>query len=228
MRKIGYARVSSVNQKLDRQLGALRAEECNWIYEEKVSGKSLKDRPQLERAIRALGTGDVLVVAEWDRATRSMMDGIAIIDRVLARGALVKVLDKPHLDLTTTMGKGILAFLSAIAQDERERITKRANEGRAAAVARGGPHRSQAQTEPRAAARSLAQAKQGRQLPANSAAVQSVSYDRREAGTGLGTAESTHWSGRSCCTNHRVHWLEPRPRARGVRLAAFNRRTTLS
>ena len=39
---------------------------------------------------------------------------------------------------TTTMGKGILAFLSAIAQDERERITKRANEGRAAAVARGG------------------------------------------------------------------------------------------
>ena len=57
MRKIGYARVSSVNQKLDRQLGALRAEQCNWIYEEKVSGKSLKDRPQLERAIRALGTG---------------------------------------------------------------------------------------------------------------------------------------------------------------------------
>ncbi len=107
-------------------------------YEEKVSGKSLKDRPQLERAIKALGTGDVLVVAEWDRATRSMMDGIAIIDRVLARGALVKVLDKPHLDLTTTMGKGILAFLSAIAQDERERITKRANEGRAAAAARGG------------------------------------------------------------------------------------------
>ena len=138
MRKIGYARVSGVNQKLDRQLGALRAEQCTWIYEEKVSGKSLKDRPQLERAVRALGTGDVLVVAEWDRATRSMMDGIAIIDRVLARGALVKVLDKPHLDLTTTMGKGILAFLSAIAQDERERITKRANEGGAAAVARGG------------------------------------------------------------------------------------------
>ena len=62
---------------------------------------------------------DVLVVAEWDRATRSMMDGIAIIDRVLGRGALVKVLDKPHLDLTGTIGKGLLAFLSAIAQDER-------------------------------------------------------------------------------------------------------------
>ena len=76
MRKIGYARVSSINQKLDRQLGALRAEQCNWIYEEKVSGKSLKDRPQLERAIKSLGTGDVLLVAEWDRATRSMMDAL--------------------------------------------------------------------------------------------------------------------------------------------------------
>ena len=64
-----------------------------------MSARSLKGRPQLEKAIDALGAGDVLVVAEWDRATRSMMDGVAIIDRVLARGALVKVLDKPHLDL---------------------------------------------------------------------------------------------------------------------------------
>jgi len=65
------------------------------------------------------------------------MDGIAITDRVLARGALVKVLDKQHLDLTSTIGKGLLAFLSAIAQDERKRITKRAGEGRAAAGAAG-------------------------------------------------------------------------------------------
>jgi DNA invertase Pin-like site-specific DNA recombinase len=138
MRKIGYARVSSASQSLERQLGALRAERCDVIYQEKVTGRSLKGRPQLEKAIDALGTGDVLVVAEWDRATRSMMDGIAIIDRVLARGALVKVLDKPHLDLTSTIGKGLLAFLSAIAQDERERIATRANDGRAAAKARVG------------------------------------------------------------------------------------------
>jgi DNA invertase Pin-like site-specific DNA recombinase len=137
MTKIGYARVSSAGQNLDRQIGALRAEGCDRIYREKASGKSTRGRPELEKAIDALGTGDVLVVAEWDRATRSMMDGIAIIDRVLARGALVKVLDKQHLDLTTTIGKGLLALFSALAQDERERIAKRANEGRKLALANG-------------------------------------------------------------------------------------------
>jgi DNA invertase Pin-like site-specific DNA recombinase len=137
MMKIGYARVSSKSQNLDRQLGALRAARCDVIYREKASGKSTRNRPELEKAIDMLGTGDVLVVAEWDRATRSMMDGIAIIDRVLARGALVKVLDKAHLDLTTTIGKGLIAFLSAIAQDERERIAKRASAGRVIALANG-------------------------------------------------------------------------------------------
>jgi DNA invertase Pin-like site-specific DNA recombinase len=57
MRKIGYARVSSASQNLDRQLGARRAERCDQIFAEKMSGKSLKGRPQLEKAIDALGTG---------------------------------------------------------------------------------------------------------------------------------------------------------------------------
>ena len=87
MRKIGYARVSTITQNLDRQIGALRAERCQEIYREKASGKADKGRPQLEKAIDALGTGDVLVVAEWDRATRSMMDGVHIIERIHARGA---------------------------------------------------------------------------------------------------------------------------------------------
>jgi DNA invertase Pin-like site-specific DNA recombinase len=75
MRKVGYARVSSAGQNLDRQLGALVAEGCDRIFQEKASGKSTKNRPELEKAISALGTGDVLVLAEWDRATRSMIDG---------------------------------------------------------------------------------------------------------------------------------------------------------
>lgn len=134
---IGYARVSTQAQSLDRQIGALNGVGVERIFREKATGKSLKGRPQLEKAIDSLGTDDVLVIAEWDRATRSMMDGIKIIQRVADRGATVKVLDKPWLDLTTPMRKGILAFLSALAEDERERITRRANEGREAAKARG-------------------------------------------------------------------------------------------
>lgn len=137
MRKIGYARVSSPGQNLDRQIAALRAEGCDEIFREKVSGKDLRRRPQVERAIDALGTADVLVIAEWDRATRSMQDGITIIDRIHARGAMVKVLDRDYLDLTKPINRGILAFLSALAQDDRERILRRANEGRRAAKAKG-------------------------------------------------------------------------------------------
>ena len=79
----------------------------------------------------------MLVIAEWDRATRSMFDGINLIERINARGALIKVLDKPHLDLTTPLGRGFIAFLSAMAEDERHRIVKRANEGRVVARKNG-------------------------------------------------------------------------------------------
>src|SRR6516162_6166897 len=70
MRKIGYARVSSPHQNLDRQIAALRSEHCHAIFREKASGRDIKNRPQLEKAIDALGKGDILVLAEWDRATR--------------------------------------------------------------------------------------------------------------------------------------------------------------
>lgn len=135
--KVGYARVSTRDQNLDRQIAALRSEGCDQIFREKASGKSVKGRPELEKAIDALGIDGVLVVAEWDRATRSMIDGLAIMQRVADRGAAVKVLDKPHLDLTTPIGRGFLAFLSAMAEDERERTLRRASEGRVAAKARG-------------------------------------------------------------------------------------------
>jgi DNA invertase Pin-like site-specific DNA recombinase len=137
VRKIGYARVSTPGQNLDRQIGALRAERCDVIFRKKASAKDIRNWPQLEKAIDELGTGDVLVVAEWDRATRSMMDGVHIIERINRRGALIKVLDKPHLDLTTPIGRGFIAFLSALAEDERQRIVGRANAGRAVAKARG-------------------------------------------------------------------------------------------
>ena len=134
---IGYARVSTLAQNLDRQLAALNTRRCEPIYSEKVSGKATHNRPELDRAISSLAPGDVLVIAEWDRATRSMLDGIAIIERIARMGATVKVLDKTWLDLTTPLGRGFLAFLSALAEDERHRILRRATEGRSAAKARG-------------------------------------------------------------------------------------------
>jgi DNA invertase Pin-like site-specific DNA recombinase len=137
MRKIGYARVSAPHQNLDRQIAALRSEGCERIFREKTSGRDIRNRPQLEKAIDELGKGQVLVVAEWDRATRSMVDGVHLIERINKRGALLKVLDKPHLDLTTPIGRGFIAFLSALAEDERQRIVKRANDGRTAARKRG-------------------------------------------------------------------------------------------
>lgn len=54
------------------------------------AGRSTMGRPELEKAIAVLGTGDVLVLPESDRATRSMLDGIQIIQRVAARGALAQ------------------------------------------------------------------------------------------------------------------------------------------
>src|SRR5215470_3946801 len=112
MRKIGHARVSRSTQYLD-QIGALRAERCHEVYREKASGKAGEGRPQLEKAIDALGRGDVLVVAEWDRATRSMMDGVYIIERIHTgchdQGPRQATLGPHH-----AYGRGFIAFLTAL------------------------------------------------------------------------------------------------------------------
>lgn len=134
---IGYARVSTPSQNLDRQLAALEAAGCQRIFREKASGRSTRGRPQLTAAMRALTKGDTLVLAEWDRATRSMFDGVQIIAQVAEKGAMIKALDKPWADLTTPIGQGILGLLSSMAQDERERIARRAEEGRVEARKRG-------------------------------------------------------------------------------------------
>ena len=147
MQKIGHARVSTTHQNLDRQIAALRSEGCDIIFREKASGRDTKSQPQLQKAIDAPANIGVLVVAEWDRATLSMLDGVAIIDCIHARGALLKVLDKPYLDLTTPIGRGFIAFLSAMAEDERLRIVSRANDGRRARQGPRGPFRPQAEAE---------------------------------------------------------------------------------
>jgi DNA invertase Pin-like site-specific DNA recombinase len=163
--RIGYARVSATHQNLDRQLAMLKAAGCKRVFNEKQSGREGVRRLQL--AIEALGPNDVLILAEWDRATRSMLDGIRIIERVAARGASLKALDRQWLDLTTPLGKGILAFLSALAEDERARILARANGGRAAAKKRGvkfGPKPKLAAHQQREAVRMVQQGQSLREV----------------------------------------------------------------
>jgi DNA invertase Pin-like site-specific DNA recombinase len=94
-------------------------------------------RPQLARAIADLNAGDELVIAEWDRATRPMWDGLQIIKAVIDAGASIKVLDRTYIDLETPMGRGFMAMMSAMAEDERLRIISRTHEGRQIAQAKG-------------------------------------------------------------------------------------------
>src|SRR4029079_1905648 len=68
-RRIGYARVSTKAQDMERQIRALKAERVDEIFKDTASGKSLAGRPQLTKALDSLAPGDELVIAEWDRAT---------------------------------------------------------------------------------------------------------------------------------------------------------------
>lgn len=136
-RLVGYARVSTQAQDLTRQTKVLKRLGCAVIYSDKASGKSMAGRPELVRALDELDSGDEFVIAEWDRATRSMWDGLQIIKAVIDAGAAIKVLDRPYIDLETPMGRGFMAMMSAMAEDERLRIIKRTHEGRQIARAKG-------------------------------------------------------------------------------------------
>ena len=114
-RHIGYARVSTEAQDLTRQVEALRRVPCDVIFSDKASGKSLAGRPALAKALYELDEDDELVIAEWDRATRSMWDGLQIIKAVIDAGAAIKVLDRSYIDLATPMGRGFMAMMSAMA-----------------------------------------------------------------------------------------------------------------
>jgi DNA invertase Pin-like site-specific DNA recombinase len=116
---------------------ALKTERCAEIYTDTASGKSRVGRQNLAAALAGLVPGDVLVLAEWDRCTRSMWDGLQIVKEVIDAGASIRVLDFPSLDLGTPEGRGFLAMFSAMAERERERIIKRTHEGRRIARERG-------------------------------------------------------------------------------------------
>lgn len=142
----GYIRVSTRDQNEDRQLDALRGLGIprSRLYLDKQSGKDFQ-RPQYQRLLRHLHSGDVLYLASIDRLGRNYEE-IQIQWRVLTKekGVDIVVLDMPLLD--TRQGKDlmgafiadlVLQILSFVAQNERENIRKRQAEGIAAAKARG-------------------------------------------------------------------------------------------
>ena len=132
---IGYARVSTTEQNLDRQLDNLKEQGCERIYQEKVTGTKAS-RPEYQRMLDSLREGDTLVVDSFSRLSRSTKDLLEVVEALTAKGVNLKSL-KECLDTTTATGKLMLTMLSALSQFERDIIAERTRDGLKAAKARG-------------------------------------------------------------------------------------------
>lgn len=136
MPRIGYARVSTVDQDLDGQLNRLRSEGCAIIRSEKVSGGSREGRTELATILEFLRKGDELVVTRLDRLGRDTRDVLNVVHEAEQRGASVTVLD-PHVSTRGEMGHVVITVLGMVAQMERRFIKERQREGIAQAKATG-------------------------------------------------------------------------------------------
>jgi DNA invertase Pin-like site-specific DNA recombinase len=134
---IGYARVSSTGQDYDGQVERLTAAGCEKVFSEKASGKSQDGRPELQKCLRRLKSGDALVITRLDRLARSIRDLLGIIDTLKANGATIKALDDTWLDTGSAHGQLILTIMGALAEFERQMIRSRCDEGIKRAKARG-------------------------------------------------------------------------------------------
>jgi DNA invertase Pin-like site-specific DNA recombinase len=133
--RIGYARVSTGGQKLERQLDALKAAGCRRIFAEKQSGRDT-DRPELVACLDFMHPGDTLVVPSLDRLSRSLQDLIATVGDLRRRGIGFTSLHE-NLDTTTPGGRLVFHVFAALAEFIRELIVAGTREGLAAARARG-------------------------------------------------------------------------------------------
>ena len=141
---IAYARVSTDGQTLDSQIEALKAAGATQVFAEKLSGAQT-DRPQLRRALNALGTGDVLIVTRLDRLARSTRDLLNTLHTITERGAAFRSLADAWCDTTTPHGRLMTTLLAGIAEFERSLIKERTGLGirraREAGVKFGRPFR---------------------------------------------------------------------------------------
>lgn len=132
---IGYARVSTAEQNLDRQIDALQNYGVEELYQEKMTGTKA-DRPELEKVKLRLRKGDTLVIESLSRLGRSTKDLLSLVDEFDRKGIILISL-KENIDISTPTGKLLLTVLSALCQFERDLTVQRTNEGLQAARARG-------------------------------------------------------------------------------------------
>jgi DNA invertase Pin-like site-specific DNA recombinase len=133
--KIGYARVSTLDQKLELQLDALNDYGVEKIFQEKITGTKA-DRPQLGEMTKILRKGDTVVVWKLDRIGRSMKHLVSLVEEFREVGIGFVSL-KESIDTTTATGKLIFNIFASLAEFERDMLSERTKAGLKAAKARG-------------------------------------------------------------------------------------------
>lgn len=135
--KYGYARVSTEEQCLDRQIDQLKGVgiEEEYIYKEKMSGTK-SNRPKLKALLNVLEQGDTVYTESLNRLGRSSADLITLMQTFTDMGVTLISL-KEQLDFSSAAGKMIAQFLAILAEFERNCIVERVKEGLSAARARG-------------------------------------------------------------------------------------------
>lgn len=133
--KIGYVRVSTVDQNEARQVEALKKYGIEKWYSEKVSGKDL-NRPKLQEMLDFVREGDTIYIHDFSRISRSVKDLLSLIDLLEAKKVHLVSL-KENLDTSTPGGRLMLTMIGAINEFERANLLERQAEGIAIAKAKG-------------------------------------------------------------------------------------------
>lgn len=134
-KRIGYVRVSTVEQNTARQDDKLKGMQLDRIFEDKASGKD-RNRPQLNAMLDYVQAGDIVYVDSLSRLGRSTFDLLEISKELRAKGVILQSLTE-SIDLTSPAGTLTFTILSAIAEFERACIKQRQMEGIASAKERG-------------------------------------------------------------------------------------------
>lgn len=134
--RIGYARVSTEEQNLNLQIDALSAAGCARIFKDEGVSAVVRERPQFAAALAALKPGDTLVIWKMDRAFRSLLNALQVLEELESRCVNFHSLTDA-IDTTTPMGRFAYQITNAFAELERALIIERTKAGMAAARRRG-------------------------------------------------------------------------------------------